>query len=95
MAEFHDGNQWNLWAAGDISAGERFWVYIDDQPANPWDNIPTATCGNGIVETAEECDDGNLTDRDGCSSECTIEEILPELQLTVDTSYERLPQGNN
>ena len=27
-------------------------------------------CGNGIVEGAEECDDGNNIDGDGCSSEC-------------------------
>jgi len=30
-------------------------------------------CGNGEVEGDEECDDGNLDDRDGCSSECEIE----------------------
>ncbi|MCK6551447.1 myxococcus cysteine-rich repeat containing protein [Myxococcota bacterium] len=30
-------------------------------------------CGNGIVETGEECDDGNLTGGDGCSAVCTLE----------------------
>jgi len=29
-----------------------------------------ATCGNGIVEGAEACDDGNLLDGDCCSSTC-------------------------
>ncbi|MCB9738547.1 MAG: DUF4215 domain-containing protein [Deltaproteobacteria bacterium] len=28
------------------------------------------TCGNGIVEGTEECDDGNNADGDGCSSTC-------------------------
>jgi cysteine-rich repeat protein len=28
------------------------------------------TCGNGKVESNEECDDGNNTDSDGCSSNC-------------------------
>jgi cysteine-rich repeat protein len=28
------------------------------------------TCGNGIVETNEDCDDGNNTDGDGCSATC-------------------------
>ncbi|TMA72273.1 MAG: DUF4215 domain-containing protein [Deltaproteobacteria bacterium] len=29
-------------------------------------------CGNGLVEAAEECDDGNTTDGDGCDSNCTF-----------------------
>ena len=34
-------------------------------------------CGNGLRNTlAEECDDGNLIDGDGCSSVCKIEEEL-------------------
>jgi cysteine-rich repeat protein len=27
-------------------------------------------CGNGAVESPEECDDGNQNDADGCSSQC-------------------------
>jgi cysteine-rich repeat protein len=30
-------------------------------------------CGNGILETGEECDDGNTTNGDGCSAQCKIE----------------------
>lgn len=30
-------------------------------------------CGNGILEGAEQCDDGNLFDGDGCSAVCTHE----------------------
>jgi len=35
-------------------------------------------CGNGILDSdyGEECDDGNLSDEDGCSSACQIE--IPE-----------------
>lgn len=29
-------------------------------------------CGNGVLESGEQCDDGNLTDGDGCSSICAI-----------------------
>ncbi len=44
MAEFHDGslgtggglNGWQLWAYGGLHTGGRFWVSINDQPANPW-----------------------------------------------------------
>jgi fibro-slime domain-containing protein len=34
---------------------------------------PAAVCGDGIVETGEQCDDGNLIPFDGCSPTCTIE----------------------
>ena len=32
-----------------------------------------ATCGNGIVEAGEACDDGNLTNGDGCTAACTVQ----------------------
>ena len=31
---------------------------------------PTPECGNGRVETGEQCDDGNDVDTDGCTSDC-------------------------
>ena len=30
-------------------------------------------CGNGVINPPETCDDGNLVDDDGCSSECEAE----------------------
>jgi cysteine-rich repeat protein len=30
-------------------------------------------CGNGVLQTGEECDDGNTVDGDGCSSTCQLE----------------------
>lgn len=41
-----------------------------NKPANP-------ICGNGLIESPEECDDGNTFNGDGCSSSCTIETALP------------------
>lgn len=29
-------------------------------------------CGNAVTETGETCDDGNLTDGDGCDSNCAV-----------------------
>ena len=34
---------------------------------------PAGVCGDGLVNTGEECDDGNTADSDGCSSSCAIE----------------------
>jgi cysteine-rich repeat protein len=31
------------------------------------------TCGNGIVEPSEQCDDGNTVSGDGCSATCRLE----------------------
>jgi cysteine-rich repeat protein len=33
----------------------------------------TTTCGDGNVDPGEDCDDGNMTDSDGCSSACKVE----------------------
>jgi cysteine-rich repeat protein/parallel beta-helix repeat protein len=38
-------------------------------------------CGNGIIESPEECDDGNTNNWDGCSSICT-----DELQISSCTT---------
>ena len=48
-------------------------------PANAsggYDHLALAgggTCGNGILEPSEVCDDGNLKARDGCSKTCIVE----------------------
>lgn len=48
MAEFHDGGMgrlpgrasgWSFWATGNLPLGQRFWVHINDQPANPWNSV--------------------------------------------------------
>jgi len=36
------------------------------------DAEPTATCGNGIVELPELCDDKNTSNDDGCENDCTF-----------------------
>ena len=43
MASFHDGSLgtegtdgWKFWAYGGLNTGRRFWVAVNDQPANPW-----------------------------------------------------------
>ena len=53
-----------------------------------------ATCGNGNLETGEECDDSNLIDGDGCSKACKIEggftcttQDKPDTQPCTQTIY--------
>ena len=36
-------------------------------------DVVDAICGNNAVESGEQCDDGNTTDADGCSSTCQYE----------------------
>jgi fibro-slime domain-containing protein len=48
----------------------------------------TPTCGNGSLESGEECDDGNLVNGDGCSSTCQIE---PGFTCTTQTNSDTQP----
>ena len=34
---------------------------------------PANTCGNGVLEGAEVCDDGNVATGDGCDPQCLLE----------------------
>jgi len=34
---------------------------------------PECTCGDGVIDAPEECDDGNTVGGDGCSSSCRVE----------------------
>jgi cysteine-rich repeat protein len=36
-----------------------------------------STCGDGLADAGEDCDDGNLIDGDGCSSSCQKECVNP------------------
>lgn len=52
---------------------------------------PGATCGNGVIEGLEQCDDHNTNSGDGCSSTCMID--TPVASLSVgDVS---LNEGNS
>ncbi len=44
-----------------------------DPPVSPSPPI----CGDGVVDSGEECDDGNTNNDDGCSAKCEIEVAAP------------------
>ena len=53
---------------------------------------PIVSCGNGIVDSGEQCDDGNLASGDGCSSSClveTCEEICEAKPIDFDLQIDR------
>jgi cysteine-rich repeat protein len=41
------------------------------------DTCPSCTCGNGITEPGEACDDGNFFSGDRCSATCRVEALWP------------------
>ena len=57
------------------------------------------TCGNGVRERDEECDDGNLLDGDCCSSTCRVESLgtttcgVGACQRTVPRCVGGMPQA--
>ena len=72
-----------LWVLVAACDGDPGGIPLDGPPADA-QAIPDAAaaqtcdgcCGNGVVENAEACDDGNLSDFDGCSRDCKIERAL-------------------
>src|SRR5207244_7977927 len=48
------------------------WPRAAPAGSSPSPRYDASLCGNGLVEAAEECDDGNTTDGDGCDSNCTF-----------------------
>ena len=45
-------------------------------------------CGDGSIGPNEGCDDGNLLDNDGCSANCTLEDVLPQAILCGNKLFE-------
>ncbi|MDO8623692.1 MAG: DUF4215 domain-containing protein [archaeon] len=42
-------------------------------------------CGNKKIEVGEECDDGNLNNKDGCSSQCKLESCMEQSGYVCET----------
>ena len=73
----------NITATGRDSAG--VVVAAGNEPIELYDPVVDArvslssvsmgSCGDGIVNGLEQCDDGNFVDGDGCSASCVLEGI--------------------
>jgi cysteine-rich repeat protein len=51
--------------------------YVKPAAAAPAEPI-VAACGNGVQEAGEDCDDGNLSNGDGCDADCRVEASCTE-----------------
>ena len=54
----------------------------------------TPVCGNSVLETGEQCDDGNTANGDGCSSTCQTEVVSPVCGNSVLETGEQCDDGN-
>lgn len=65
-----------------VFAEQTIFVLVDsDKAANSGLFTLNATltpeaCGNGVIDAAEECDDGNVAANDGCSATCRVERAI-------------------
>ena len=69
------------------SSGSEKATSTDDGGAGSPEAAPIAVCGNGAREPGEQCDDGNTTNLDGCSSTCQFEQLhrVNSLQIQFGT----------
>lgn len=58
--------------------------------------VQAGVCGNGAVESGEQCDDGNTTARDGCSANCLSDETCGNGVVDADLDTpEACDDGND
>ena len=48
----------------------------------------SATCGDGTLDSGEECDDANTTNDDGCDAICAVEDGWECTQATFDLDFD-------
>ena len=76
-------------ACGDVDNCPKI-VKADLDQDGQGDLCDLQTCGNGIRETIEKCDDGNDMDNDGCSSHCITECIIAVSKAEVEWDNGRI-----
>jgi len=65
------GDEWYCAQFGGTFTRNKAGV-VRAKKANAPASCPLTVCGNGIQESGEECDDGNLNNTDGCTTSCTV-----------------------
>lgn len=88
-----EGASWSLVATGGTTGQNITSVLVDPADLNRSYAGTTALgamvalsaeCGNGIIESPEECDDGNTSSSDCCSSGCEVESATTVCRAASD-----------
>jgi cysteine-rich repeat protein len=58
---------------------------VNGEPSQIIEIKAKSTCGNSLIETGEECDDGNIVDGDSCSVECKTSFTAPTEPVATPT----------
>lgn len=64
-----------------VTQGESYYLIVDGTASTQFGpftmlvDVRPPGCGDGLTSGAEQCDDGNLANGDGCSSTCTVEAL--------------------
>lgn len=64
-----------------VQKGQTYYLIVDGTAATQKGtftmlvSVRPPGCGDGLTSGAEECDDGNLVDGDGCSATCTVQAL--------------------
>ncbi len=81
LSAFTDQVAWDLDFNGQSKGSHTFRGAYAGSGTNPgWQldealkEMGTASCGDGVIDPGEQCDDGNTIDGDGCSAICGLEE---------------------
>ena len=65
-----------------VRAGNTYYVFVDGNATLDGENfvldlrVTAAVCGDGMLGANEQCDDSNLSNGDGCSSSCNLEQPI-------------------
>jgi cysteine-rich repeat protein len=68
-----DGNQFSSDGCNANCVVEVGWLCLSPSNSSHKDVCQASRCGDGMRTGAEQCDDNNIIDGDGCSAVCTLE----------------------
>src|SRR5690606_881133 len=71
-----------------VESGAGYDASVDSAGGGGTVNVTLAlsTCGDGVVNSGEQCDDGNQVTGDGCANDCSVECAGPGESLRASTN---------
>lgn len=70
-----------------VNANQSLSVVMDSRDRVPFTlRIIPRNCGDGVLAAAEECDDGNMDNGDGCSNACVVEAACTLNESMMDST---------